>query len=307
MATPVEALVAWAAGCLPEPIRAAETVVSTPHSHVLSIRTDKGVYYLKQTPPDLFIESAVLELLTKNCGVTSVPKRIAEHRELRCFITPSCGDESLRSFFRGKLDPVQLRRGVECYAQIQQATAPHIQDFLDAGVPDWRLDKIPDLCKRLLDDVNFTGFLEFSEAECAQLRGRQADLVAICQELARYRMPDTLNHSDFQNNNILIDHASGRFAVIDWGEIHIGNPLMSRHYCLTSALHVYQMDKQSADYQTLERQFFDLPGNDFPSMRDLISRLYPVFHTLTWWQLVTVTGQRLPKWRDRMRMVLLSF
>jgi hypothetical protein len=300
-------LISWAASYLRGDLRSVEQIVDTKYSLVLKLKTEKDTFYLKQTPESLFIESAILDLLMRKCGVDEIPVRVTENREMRCFITQSCGDEPLRKFFAGKLDRDMLGRGVTVYANIQHATVPHIQAFLDAGVPDWRMNKIPLLYEETLEDRQFLEHIELPASDARRLKTRQDALFGICDELAALEIPDTLNHSDFQNNNILIDHSAGRLTIIDWGETHIGNPLLSRHYCLISAKHVYHLNKDSPDYALLEQKFLGVPEKDFERVRVLVNRLYPVLHTLQWRQLMKATGYGFPNWQKRVRMTLMAF
>ncbi len=306
-APPHRQLVSWAASCLEDDIKSAEEIVSTAYSLVLKLKTANGVYYLKRVPQALFIEATTLDLLARACNVDAAPRLIAQNPALRSFITNSCGDETLRTFFKGGLDRELLRTGVACYMHIQSATAPHVQQFLDAGAPDWRLDKLPQLYDAMLDDTDFVRFLELAVADILGLRRRGDALARLCRELAAYKIPDTVNHCDFQDNNILIDHASAHMTIIDWGEIYVGNPLLSRHHCLMSASYVYKLDKANDDFRFLEKHFLDVPEKDFVHIRAILDQLYPLHYTLVWQQLVNATGSGFPRKRELVRKTLLSF
>lgn len=58
-----------------------------------------------------------------------------EVKTLKCFATVGCGDETLRSFFKGTLDKETLKRGILCYQDIQNATSSFLDLFLQRAYP----------------------------------------------------------------------------------------------------------------------------------------------------------------------------
>lgn len=301
-------IVSWAESYVSGDIQSVEEIVQTAYSLVLKINTEKASYYLKQVPESFFIEAAILELLLVNCGVTTIPDKVADNKKLNCFLTSSCGDETLRHAFKNKPVYDLLIKGIEVYKDIQQSTIPHISLFMDAGIPDWRMKKIPTLINAALEDKQFINFLDLTDDDYRRILSKQADLISLCNELDALNIPDTLNHADFQSNNILIDHASKRLTVIDWGEAYIGNPLLSRHYCITSAKYGFGMETDGADYAALERCVFDLPPEAYAKTHYLVTELYPILHTLAWHRLIAGTSyMEHASRRERVKTVLLQF
>src|SRR5579872_2677431 len=120
----------WAMKTLKQSVLNTSVIVETHWSIVVKISTSNGSIYLKQTPPDLFIEASVLKRCRETCGITDIPELIAVNNNLHCFLMKECGDATLRILFDGKLNVDLLVQGLEVYKNMQHATAKHIDAFL---------------------------------------------------------------------------------------------------------------------------------------------------------------------------------
>ena len=125
-----------------------ENVQNTPWSYVIRFATTDGYIYLKQTPELLGLEASIIQILHDQFHA-SVPKVIAQNAELNCFLMKDAG-KSLREILKQKFDETLLFKAIDQFTSLQLAVADHVDVFLDIGVPDWRLDKLPDLYKELL-------------------------------------------------------------------------------------------------------------------------------------------------------------
>jgi hypothetical protein len=111
-------------------------VVNTSYSTVYRFETTTGIFYLKQVPEALFVESKVLAFLGEQ-GFTNVPQILVENKFLYCFIMVDCGDYSLRTLFNGEVDFNQLTLGIVNYTTIQRALETQIKQLLLLGLPGW--------------------------------------------------------------------------------------------------------------------------------------------------------------------------
>ena len=125
-----------------------ESVQNTPWSDVIRFATTDGYIYLKHTPPLLALEAIINQTLHDQFHA-SVPEVIAHNAKLNCFLMKDAG-RPLREILKKQFDAALLCKAIDQFTSMQLAVADHVNIFLDIGVPDWRLDKLPDLFKQLL-------------------------------------------------------------------------------------------------------------------------------------------------------------
>jgi len=130
-----------------------ENVQSTPWSYVVRFETSDGYIYLKHTPSLLALEARIIQILHDQFHA-SVPKVIAHNAELNCFLMKDAG-RSLREILKQNFDVTLLCKAVDQFTSLQLAVADHVDVFLNIGVPDWRLDKLPDLYKDMISKKRF--------------------------------------------------------------------------------------------------------------------------------------------------------
>ena len=213
--------------------------------------------YLKQTPPDLFIEVDVIQTCRELCGITDIPEIIAVNKKLHCFLMKECGDASLRTVFDGQLNVDLLVQGLKVYKNMQQATAPHVDAFLKIGVPDWRLEQFPKLYQVLVSNEEFLKAHELEITQIKILKNSEKKIKILCQELSSYGMPECLNHSDFHENNMLYSNSTQKVSIIDLGEVAINHPLFSLVAFLKIPCDRYNVEFASIDYQKLHDTCFN--------------------------------------------------
>lgn len=49
----------------------------------------------------------------------------------------------------------------------------------------------------------------------------------LCDMLSKHSIPEAFSHSDFRENNLLLDKKTGSINIIDWGETVIAHPFFS--------------------------------------------------------------------------------
>lgn len=275
----------WAKAILhTEKVAKHETIVETPWSKVLKFTTSnpERQFFLKQTPKDLFLEAAIIKTLRDTCNITAIPEIIAENKSLSCFLMPQCGDFSLRDYFAGSLQLDVFINGLQTYKTIQKSTVDHVDKFLDLGVPDWRLNKFPLLYQELLiiDKRLYRYATKFTE---------------LCEELASYKIPACLNHSDFHDNNILYNKKDHHTTIIDFGETAITHPFFSMAAGLQSTVDHYNISVDSDSYQELQRVCFSgwLDADSDAELQDvlqLVNKLLPIYLVLTDMRLMNDVG-----------------
>ena len=137
----------WAAGFLKANgyrlKHAPKLIQSTPWSTVWRFETGVGFIYLKKSIQEFFIETKLIHLIDQlihDC----VPKVVAVNVELNCFLMLDAG-VTLRERFKHKFDAGLLIEAINKYTALQCAVSSKIDTLIEFGIPDWRLQKFPEL------------------------------------------------------------------------------------------------------------------------------------------------------------------
>ncbi len=223
-----------------------ENVINTPWSYVVRFSTSDGDIYLKHTPALLSLEAPIISILETQFEA-SVPTVIAHNTQLHCFLMKDAG-RPLREILKKQFNTKLYCKAINQFTLLQLAAANHTNVFLEIGVPDWRLDKFPDLYKELLSQKNILIEDGLSEIEIIELKALFPKVLSLCQKLSGYSIKQTIVQPDFSDNNILIDTLSQKFTTIDLGEIVISHPFFSLVNCLQQIKKHYRFDFEDEPY-----------------------------------------------------------
>ena len=266
-----------------------EIIQSTPWSEVTRFETTKGFVYLKKTPPALSLEPDVIKILSEKCP-DEVPVIIAVNKELNCFLMSDSGI-ALRKFFQAGFKPELLCEAIKNYTAMQLSTADNINAFVEIGVPDWRLEKIPELYKHYIAHEELLISDGLTQNELEKLRQLQSEITRLCETLSNYKIPATLDHSDFRDNNILIDAETQKITIIDFGETVISHPFFSLMNCLRDVQWRYSLKETDKAYLQLQKACFEnlLPFESHENLLEIFSytkKLWPICENLAQYRLV---------------------
>ena len=236
----------WAMTALQQTKLNTEIVVQTPWSSVVRINAANELFYLKTTPALIALEPEIIKILHDQFRAP-VPTVIAHNAELHCFLMKDAGT-SLRSILKKKFDADLLCKAIEQFTALQITVADHVDDFIDIGVPDWRLNKLPELYSQAISqrDLFIAGGL--SELEVNELENLHPKITHLCQKLSGYVIKETIVQPDFNDNNTLIDNQSKAITIIDLGEISISHPFFSLLNCLNVIKKHYSLTNEDAAY-----------------------------------------------------------
>ncbi|WP_232220454.1 phosphotransferase [Legionella tunisiensis] len=229
--------------------------------------TSGGYIYLKHTPPLLALEPAITQILHDQFHA-SVPEVIACNAELNCFLMKDAG-RPLRETLKKQFDLTLLCKSIEQFTSMQLAVSDHVARFLDIGVPDWRLDKLPTLYQQLLSQKNLLMKDGLSEIEINELEKLLPKIAHLCKKLSNDSIKQTLVQCDFHGNNILISDISQTITFIDLGEIVISHPFFSLIGCLRQATFHHALTKEDDAYLRLMDSCLKIIG--FLNPKDIYS------------------------------------
>lgn len=236
----------WAMTALQQTKLNTEIVVQTPWSSVIRINTGDELFYLKTTPALIALESKIIQLLHDQFHAP-VPTVIAHNPELHCFLMKDAGT-SLRGILKKKFDIDLLCKAVKQFTALQITVANHVDNFINIGVPDWRLNKMPDLYRQVILKKDLLMADGLSELEVNELEKLHPKITGLCQKLSGYAIKQTIVQPDFNDNNTLIDDQSKAITIIDLGEISISHPFFSLLNCLYQVRKHYLLTEVDHDY-----------------------------------------------------------
>ena len=255
-----------------------ENVLNTPWSYLVRFETSDGYIYLKHTPELFALEPTIIQILHDQFHA-SVPTVIAHNAELNCFLMKDAG-RPLREILKKKFDEALLCRAIEQFTSLQIAVADRVDVFLDIGVPDYRLDKLPDLYKALISQKDLLTAEGLSEVEINNLETLLPKVFNLCKELSDYSIKQTIVQPDFNDNNTLIDDVSKNITIIDLGEIVISHPFFSLLNCLEQIKKHHGLTDKDDTYLRIKDACFKNYMNFFESKEHL-------FHAVTTAQLLS--------------------
>jgi hypothetical protein len=249
-----EEIIQWACKCLSSlgyklKSKVPENVLKTPWSYVIRFETSEGYIYLKHTPAMLALEASIIGLLQDQFHA-SVPTVIADNTELNCFLMKDAG-RPLRDILKQKFDTELLCKAIVQFTALQLATAENVDVFIDAGVPDWRLDKLPDLYMELLSQKDILIEDGLTEKEIIEMEALFPKISDLCAKLSGDSIKQTMVQPDFNDNNTLINELSQEITIIDLGEIVISHPFFSLITCLQQIKKHHGLTDEDARYSRI--------------------------------------------------------
>jgi hypothetical protein len=215
-----------------------------PWSTVLRMPTNEGTLFFKATAPETIFETALtqkLVALSPDC----LPELIAVDIS-RGWMLMRDGGEQLRASIRPTQDVTPWKPVITRYAELQIELAKHVEEFIALGVPDCRLTALPSIYANLLaDEASLMNDQPkgLTSAEVKSLQELAPHFKQICDELAAFGIPASLNQGDFHDGNTLVK--DGRITFFDWGDANVTHPFVSLRTCFVSIEIALKLDDYS--------------------------------------------------------------
>lgn len=205
----------------------------TPWSTLLTIPTDKGRLFFKAIEQETIYEAALTHMLA-GLYPDWMPELIAIDISKGWMLVQDCG-EPLRTTIRSTLDIQPWEAVITRYAEMQIGLADHVSEFLALGIPDHRPAILPSLLPQLLADeesVMIGHEKGLTSAEYKQVLDLAPRFKQICLDLSEIGLPNSLNHGDLHDANVLLKN--GRTIFYDWGDATVTHPFVSLRTCFVS-------------------------------------------------------------------------
>lgn len=198
-----------------EPVGIIDKVHQRPWATVLRVPLANGVAWFKACAPvQAFEPRLTAELFAR--WQDRVPE-VLGYDDARAWLL--LADPGMLVGASGN-PPEAWLAALPLYAELQRGEAAYAQDHLEHGVPDLRLETLPARYDELLQLD-----LPLNPEEVRQLRAFTPRFAELCNELAAYRVPETIQHDDLHHANLYRDGSCMR--VLDWGDASISHPFAS--------------------------------------------------------------------------------
>lgn len=268
-----------------------------PWSTVLCIPTGKDNTYFKASAPVLVLEPALTQALARwrpDC----MPQILATDLA-RGWMLMSDGGARLRNLIQSGRYLRHWQRILPLYAEVQRELASRTHELLTLGALDRRLTVLPAQYEQLLADTTALCIdqPEGLTVEAYQrLRALAPHVAAVCEQLAGYGIPETLQHDDFHDGNIFVRDAG--YIFFDWGDGCVSHPFFTLLVTLRSIAYRLEWKESSPELAQL-RDIYLEPWTCYGSRENLLAasnlayRLGMICRALTWHHVVSSLGEPL--------------
>ncbi|MFZ5905769.1 MAG: phosphotransferase [Chloroflexota bacterium] len=204
--------------------------IEQPHAYawstVMRVASNEGMLFFKATADETIHEIALTEKLAAwfpDC----MPDLVASD-SARGWMLMRDGGEQLRASIRPTKDVRPWEPVITQYANLQIGIAEHVDEILALGIPDHRLATLPALYKQLLTDEESLMIDQekgVTPADFQRLQNLRPRFEQICADLAAFGIPESVNHGDFHDGNVLVK--DGHITFFDWGDASVTHPFVS--------------------------------------------------------------------------------
>lgn len=202
-------------------------------SFLMRVRTNSGNYYFKAAPPMFGHEPELIAWLAERYPENS-PEIVAIDAERGWFLQYEVNGSALP--LNEVREEEEWYRAVRRLGEIQVDCVKQTAALRKLRVPHRGLEvlarRIPKLC-------GSAGAMMLGEpdglrrGEIDRIAGLAPTLLALCEELASYEIPDSLEHGDLWASNILSTLAGP--VYLDWSDSSISHPFFSLSQLMVEA------------------------------------------------------------------------
>jgi len=200
-------------------------------STVMRVLSNEGTLFFKATAPETIYEIALTEKMA-GWFPDRMPELVAIDTA-RGWMLMRDGGEQLRASIRPTQDIKPWEPVITQYAELQIGLAEHVDEILALGIPDHRPSALPALYTQLLADTASLMIDQekgLTSTEFQQLQKLTLRFEQICKDLSAFGIPDSLNHGDFHDGNVLLKNGplkNRRVTFFDWGDASVTHPFVS--------------------------------------------------------------------------------
>lgn len=188
-----------------------------PWSTVMKVPVGEESVFFKANTDALRHEAAIVRRLAARMP-DRVPPLLAVDEDTGWMLMADAG-ETLRIVVPRERSLDRWLDALGLYAEAQLAMTDSVEDLLAVGVPDLRLDVLPDKYAALMDLIG------------AEQRFRDALpwVKELADELASHGIAETLQHDDLHDGQVFVQSGQHgeRHLLMDWGDSCISHPFFT--------------------------------------------------------------------------------
>ena len=272
-----------------------------PWSTALRLPVAGAAVWLKSVGPGSAHEPALAAALGE-WAPEHVLVPLAVHKERRLLLLPD-GGRTMRAADGGR-SVEAWEAMLRDYARLQIELIPHADEMVALGVPDARLERLPELAAELLGDDESL-LLGHPDGLTAEVRDRivadQGRYAEACARLADFGIPATLQHDDLHDANVFV--GDGRHRFFDWGDAVVSHPFLSLLVSLRVAQRAMGVPNGDVVLLRLRDAYLDVWGDHggrsaLREQVDLALTVGPLQRALTWRRILRgVHPAERPEWQ----------
>src|SRR5579859_7129638 len=211
-----------------------------PWSTALRVPTSDGDVWFKAALPGVGHEVAVTATLAR-LRPDLVLAPLAVDRERIWMLLPE-GGERLRELLEREPHPRPWYDLLPAYADLQLVSSPEADRLVAAGVPDFRLERVPAAAERLA-----AAFDEPAPPQDAVVR--------LCERLAAFGIPETIQHDDLHDGNVFVREDG--YRIFDWGDSAVMHPFASLVVAFGGIAHRFGLGENDPDIERLRDLYLE--------------------------------------------------
>ena len=262
-----------------------------PWSTILRAPTSVGDIYFKAMIPSLAHEPALTAALSRwrpDCMLEVVATDVT-----RGWMLMRDAGVTLRSLVQTDGDVHHWHTVLRLYANVQSELADHRDELLALGAFDRRLAVLPAKFAHVLADTDILRIDQpngLTADEYRLLSDGVSEFGALCADLARFPIPETVHHDDFHDGNIFVH--DGRYTFGDWGESCVAHPFFTLIVTLRSIAYRRGWDGRAAQITELRDRYLDswtrmASHAQLQAAFQLAHRVGMVSRALTWYRVAS--------------------
>jgi len=215
-----------------------------PWSTVMKIPTDQGLIFFKATAQETVYESTLTQKLAEYYP-KCMPKLISVETSLGWMLMRD-GGEPLRASIRPTKNIQPWYPVIQLFSEVQIGCIKHTPELINMNIPDWRLVNLPRFYTELLADTDSILVDQpkgLTSEEFNRAQGLTPRFAQICKQLMSIGIPETVNHGDFHDGNVLVK--DGNIILFDWGDACVAHPFISLRTFFVSIEIALELDDYS--------------------------------------------------------------
>ncbi len=159
------------------------------------------------------------------------------------------------------------------YAELQRGEVVHAEDHIAHGVPDLRVESLPEHYDQMLRTE-----LPVGEDEITRLREFEARFAELSGELGAAGIPPSIQHDDLHHMNVY--DAGGHLRVVDWGDSSVAHPFMSLVVTFRFLEEINRLSPDDPMYDRLRDAYLEPWGSGLVDVFDLALRVGIFAHAI---------------------------